>query len=45
MKYGWHAAAIAVLLTIANVVFFVGTCGQPGWESGASPEPRGPRPT
>jgi hypothetical protein len=25
MKYGWHAAAIAVLLTIANVVFFVGT--------------------
>lgn len=23
MKYGWHAAAFAVLLTIANVVFFV----------------------
>lgn len=25
MKYGWHAAAVAVLLTIANVVFFIGT--------------------
>ena len=23
MKYGWHAAAFAVLLTIANVIFFV----------------------
>ena len=27
MKYGWHAAAFAVLLTIANVVFFVGSRG------------------
>jgi tetratricopeptide (TPR) repeat protein len=25
MKYGWHAAAFAVLLTIANVVLFVAT--------------------
>ena len=25
MKYGWHAAAFAVLLTVANVVFFVST--------------------
>lgn len=25
MKYGWHAAAFAVLLTIANVWFFVST--------------------
>lgn len=27
MKYGWHAAAFAVLLTIANVVFFASTRG------------------
>jgi hypothetical protein len=27
MKYGWHAAAFAVLLTIANVVFFVSMRG------------------
>jgi tetratricopeptide (TPR) repeat protein len=25
MKYGWHAAAFAVLLTIANVIVFVAT--------------------
>lgn len=25
MKYGWHAAALALLLTIGNVVFFVAT--------------------
>jgi tetratricopeptide (TPR) repeat protein len=25
MKYGWHAAAFAVLLTIGNVVFFAAT--------------------
>ena len=25
MKYGWHAAAFAVLLTIANVAFYVAT--------------------
>lgn len=27
MKYGWHAAAFAVLLTVANVVFFASTRG------------------
>jgi tetratricopeptide (TPR) repeat protein len=34
MKYGWHLAAFAVLLTIANVVFFV-TTRESGSERGS----------
>ncbi|MBA3502011.1 MAG: hypothetical protein M4D80_02385 [Myxococcota bacterium] len=36
MKYGWHAAAFAVLLTIANVIVFVTTRDSGSTQSGVT---------